>query len=79
LPSDQEIIDKLAEDRGWEWSRVPYRVDLVLAKHRDGPVGEAQMVFLKNLSRFQDWHQFKVQHGVEGAKKGEAAPKEGEL
>jgi hypothetical protein len=37
------------------------------------------MVFLKNLSRFQDWHQFKVQHGVYGAKTGAAAPMYGVL
>lgn len=70
-PSDQEVIDAVTAKKNLKWSEVPYRVDLVVAKHRDGPTGECQMVFQKNLCRFVDWHQWKVQNGVEKMKAGE--------
>lgn len=77
-PSDKEIIADVAAKQNWEWSRVPYRVDFIVVKNRYGPQGAAKLVFLKNLCRFEDWHQWKVRHGVEGTKQGEAMPGGGE-
>lgn len=77
--SDAQIIETIAAREKWEWSRTPYRVDFIVVKHRDGATGEAQEVFLKNLCRFEDWHQWKVKHGAEGLKKGESRAEEGEL
>lgn len=68
---EQEIIDTVVRREKWEWSRVPYRVDFTIVKHRDGATGDAKELFLKNLCRFEDWHQWKVRHGVEHLKKGE--------
>lgn len=67
--SDQDIIDRVCN--GWDWSRVPYRVDAIIPKHRDGPTGEAKLLFQKNLCRILDWHMWKVQHGAEELKAGE--------
>jgi replicative DNA helicase len=69
--TDQEIIDRVASQNQWEWSRIPYRVDGIIAKHRDGPTGEVKFVFQKNLARLLDWHIWKVEHGVEQTKAGE--------
>ena len=69
--SDEELIDRACESNGWEWSRRPYRVDLIVAKNRFGPMGKCEMVFAKNLQRFEDWHAFKVRHGLESMKAGE--------
>lgn len=68
-PSDAAVLDQVCGD--WDWSRRPYRVDLVVPKNRFGPTGQAQMVFCKNLCRFEDWHLWKVKHGAEGLKAGE--------
>lgn len=79
--SQEEIIeavcnqpgdDEHGRPRAWPWSKVPYRVDLVVPKNRHGPTGDAQMVFCKNLCRFEDWHLWKLKHGVEGRKAGES-------
>ena len=70
-PSDKEIIETVAAREKWPWSVVPYRVDLVAPKNRHGPTGDAKYVFNKNLCRFEDWHMWKVRHGVENLKAGE--------
>lgn len=72
--SDKDIIEMVTAKWQWEWSRVPYRVDFVMVKHRDGPTGEASEVFLKNLCRFEDWHQWKMRHNIEPPKQGERQP-----
>ena len=68
--SDKEILTKVCG--GWPWSERPYRVDLVVPKYRFGPTGEAQMVFCKNLCRFEDWHLWKVKNHIEERKEGES-------
>lgn len=67
--SDDEILDQVCGD--WEWSRRPYRVDALVAKNRFGPTGVAKLLFQKNLCRFVDFHQWKVQNNAEGLKAGE--------
>lgn len=69
-PSDQELLDLACKD--WEWSRRPTRVDAWVVKNRRGPRGKAEMVFQNNLCRFEDWHMWKVKHGVESRKAGES-------
>jgi replicative DNA helicase len=69
--SDEDLIDRACEKNAWEWSRRPYRVDVIVAKNRFGPMGKCEMVFAKNLQRFEDWHGFKVRHGLEEMKQGE--------
>ena len=72
--SDKEIIETVSAEKEWEWSRMPYRVDFVIVKHRDGPTGETKEVFVKNLCKFEDWHQWKMKYNVEPPKKGEPKP-----
>ena len=69
-PSDEDILNTVCQD--WEWSRRPTRVDAWVVKNRRGPRGKAEMVFQNNLCRFEDWHMWKVKHGVEERKAGES-------
>lgn len=69
-PSDADIIAQVCGD--WEWSRRPSRVDVWVVKNRRGPRGKAEVIFQNNLCRFEDWHLWKVKHGVEGRKEGES-------
>jgi len=75
--SDQQILDaiiakkKLPDGKPLPWSMWPYRVDIVVPKYRFGPTGEAHMVFCKNLCKFEDWHLYKVAHGMEERNAGE--------
>ncbi len=71
-PSDEEIIATVAAKEKWAWSMTPFRVDFIVVKNREGATGEAHLVALKNLGRVVDWHQWKVKHGVEDTKQGEA-------
>ena len=68
--TDKDILQRVCGD--WEWSRRPKRVDAWVVKNRRGPTGKAEMVFQGNLCKFEDWHLFKVKHGVEGRKEGES-------
>lgn len=72
--SQEAAIDAVVNKPGeeWDWSQVPYRVDLVIPKNRFGPTGHAQMMFNKNLCRFEDFHLWKLRHGAEERKSGES-------
>jgi replicative DNA helicase len=67
--SDKEILDQVCAD--WDWSKRPARVNAFIAKHRYGPTGKVELLFQKNLCRYEDWHMWKVKHGVEARKAGE--------
>ena len=68
--SDQQIIDRVCAD--WAWDEKPTRMDLWVVKNRRGPRGKAEFIFQNNLCRFKDWHQWKVEHGVEARAAGES-------
>jgi replicative DNA helicase len=69
--SDKQILDEVCKD--WDWSKRPTRVNAFIAKHRYGQTGKVELMFQKNLCRFEDSHMWKVKHGVEGRKAGERA------
>lgn len=70
--SDEEIIDVVSNAKGLSWDEKPTRMDLWVVKNRRGPRGHAQFVFQNNLCRFTDWHQWKVENGMESRKEGES-------
>jgi len=67
---DEDILAQVCGD--WSWDRRPQRVDAWVVKNRRGPRGHAELIFTGNLCRFEDWHLWKVKHGVEGRKEGES-------
>ena len=73
---DEDIIERVAAAKEWKWSERPYRIDHIVPKNRYGPTGLAQAVFVKNLCRFEDWHGWKMKHGVEAPKQGERKQEE---
>jgi replicative DNA helicase len=79
--SDEETIRN--HTNGWQWSAVPKRVNVFVAKNRFGPVGSAKLVFCPNYCRFDDWHMWKCAHAGEALKAGERVkvilPKQEEL
>lgn len=68
---DFTIIKEVCADQEIPWDRQPTRINAMVAKHRFGPTGKADLLFQKNLCRFEDWHQWKVANKVEEIKKGE--------
>lgn len=67
--TDEDVMERVTAD--WAWSAKPKLMEIVVAKNRYGPVGAAKEVFFTNLTKFEDWHLFKVKHGVETLKDGE--------
>lgn len=67
--SDEDVLDGITD--GWDWSKKPKLMEIVVAKNRYGPLGHAKEVFFTNLTKFEDWHLFKVRHGAETLKEGE--------
>lgn len=70
--SDAEIIDQVCKDKELSWDEKPTRMDLWVVKNRRGPRGHAQFIFQNNLCRFKDYHQWKVENGIEARKEGES-------
>jgi replicative DNA helicase len=69
-PTDDELIQQALA--GEDWSRIPRRVNIFIAKNRNGPVGHVEEVFCPNLCRFEDKHLFFVKHGIAARNKGES-------
>jgi replicative DNA helicase len=67
--TDEDVMERITA--GWDWSKKPKLMEIVVAKNRYGPLGHAKEVFFTNLTKFEDWHLFKVQHGCEQLKDGE--------
>ncbi len=53
----------------------PSRLDCYVAKNRFGPTGNAELLFLKNMQLFEDWHAWEAQQFPEKRNKGEHAGK----
>jgi hypothetical protein len=67
--TNEDVLEEITGD--WDWSKKPKLMEIVVAKNRYGPVGTAMEIFFTNLTKFEDWHLFKVKHGVEQLKEGE--------
>ncbi|MDE2103425.1 MAG: replicative DNA helicase [Patescibacteria group bacterium] len=62
---------------GWNWANKPHRINAFVGKNRYGPTGKSELLFCKNLTRFEDWHLWKLRHDVEERKEGESKHLEG--
>jgi replicative DNA helicase len=67
----EEQIQSVCGDMAWD--EQPKRVNLLVAKHRDGPTGKAELIFQKNLCKFMDWRDWKYAKGIEQYGKGDRA------
>lgn len=73
--ADEERYQKaMQEAYGNDWSRYPWRVDLLWAKNRYGPTGVVQMLFQRSCTRFLDWNAWLKERGQLPPAQGEKAP-----
>jgi replicative DNA helicase len=54
-----------------KWSKMPQRVDLLVAKNRFGPTGNCRLLFHRSCTRFEDLTAWQKQRGYKAAAKGE--------
>ena len=66
------MIEQVMAKEEMSWDEKPIRMDLFVVKNRRGPRGHAKYVFQSNLCRFEDFHLWKVKHGLEERKAGES-------
>ena len=65
--TDGDLIPVYGED----WSRYPRRVNLLIAKARNGPTDNCQLLFQKSCTNFMDYTAWLKEHGQMEPAKGE--------
>lgn len=58
-------------DGGIDWSKAPRRINLLIAKYRNGPTGPCELLFHKSCMHFEDYNKWQVQKGYKQASAGE--------
>lgn len=71
LKEREENQAMLDEHYGDDWTQKPSLVNAFVAKNRFGPTGKAELLFWKNMTRFEDLRRWKVDHEHVTAAKGE--------
>lgn len=61
---------------GIDWSRAPRRINLLIAKYRNGPTGNCELLFHKSCMHFDDYNKWQVKKGYKQASAGESEPKQ---
>lgn len=76
IEEDEEKIDRALQakygDKAVPWDEVPRRINVLVAKNRNGPTGPAAMLFQNNQCLFHCWRQWQVAHGLEKYAAGES-------
>lgn len=69
IAEHEELISSACP--GESWDKIPRRMNALVAKHRDGPTGKAELLFQKNICKFLDFRDWKLAKGIEEYGKGE--------
>ena len=72
---EEEYVHAMDATFGQDWSRRPSRINLLVAKNRNGPTGDCKLLFQKSCTHFYDYGQWLEEHGFRQAAKGEKAPR----
>ena len=72
---DEAYANAMTAKFGGDWSKYPTRVDLLIAKSRNGPTGPVQLLFQKSCMHFADWRQWQEDNGFRHAAAGEKQQK----
>ena len=65
--NEEDIYVQAMERKfGNDWAKYPKRVDLLIAKARNGPTGPCQLLFQKSCTHFYDWWDWRKNEGVTG-------------
>ena len=71
MDGDEE--EQMAAQHGNDWSQVSRRINLLVAKQRNGPTGDCQFLFKKSCMRFEEYRRSEASAKYDKR----AAPKEG--
>ncbi|MBX9653243.1 replicative DNA helicase [bacterium] len=55
IEQDADVVMLLHRDDAYDSSNNPNTADLIIAKQRNGPIGDIRMTFLKELTRFTNY------------------------
>jgi replicative DNA helicase len=66
-----------AKGGGVDWSRAPKRINLLIAKYRNGPTGACELLFFKSCMHFVDYAKWQKEKGYLAPAMGE--PKQGNM
>jgi replicative DNA helicase len=56
LEQDADVVLLLHRDDAYDPNERPNEADIIIAKQRNGPVGEVKLTFRKEYTRFEDYH-----------------------
>lgn len=56
---------------GTDWSKAPKRINLLIAKYRNGPTGPCELLFHKSCMHFVDYNKWQKEKGYLAAAAGE--------
>lgn len=70
---EEDYVRAMDATYGQDWSRRPSRINLLLAKSRNGPTGDCKLLFQKSCGHFYDFGQWMEEHGFKERAKGEKA------
>lgn len=69
---DAAIDAVYGKDKSGNWSKLPMRVDFLVAKNRYGPTGHCELLFHKSSTRFEDYFVWLKSHGQKELAAGES-------
>lgn len=56
---------------GTDWSKAPRRINLLIAKYRNGPTGPCELLFHKSCMHFEDYNKWQKEKGYKAPAAGE--------
>lgn len=59
-----------------DWRKAPRRINLLIAKYRNGPTGACELLFFKSCMHFEDYNKWEVAKGYKKASAGEVSPRQ---
>jgi replicative DNA helicase len=68
---EQMLAEYPAKGGGTDWSRAPKRINLLIAKYRNGPTGPCELLFHKSCMHFEDYAKWQKAKGYKAPAAGE--------
>jgi replicative DNA helicase len=77
---EAEVAQVFGTDRKGDWSAMPRRMKILVAKNRHGMNNkDASVLFDGSCARFYDYYDWKKQHGLKEPARGERSPEREEM
>ena len=68
---DADAKEQIKQNQGEDWSKKFRRINLLIAKQRNGPTGDVELLFQKSCMRFVEYHRNEKAQAEPGAAQGE--------